>query len=508
MNQRWADWPLGVKALVVLTVPLVPFLLFGALVVSTAFDERTAQRDVTHTLEVKAHIATTTEMVMDAEAMVRGYALSRRPDTLERLNASSPRITAALADLGELIADNPTQVGRVQHLERLNADRPLAEIVQGVRAAPLPSWSGALERNRATVQEMRAIFGEMQATEDALLSQRGATATREWAFLVVSALLGAALAVCGGLLAARFFASGITRRLEEVQRNADRLARNEPLEPTADAGDELGQLSHRLRDVLALLTARIREAEEARQQLDARVAELAAVNNELEAFTYSVSHDLRSPLRHITGFASLLQRSAERSGTLDADERRWVTVIADAGRRMGCLIDDLLSFSRVGRAPVSMRRVDLNDVVREARREVMLDGDEGRINWRIGPLPDVTGDAGLLRLAFVNLLSNAVKYSRARTHPEIEVGANGGGGGETVVFVKDNGVGFDMQYASKLFGVFQRLHGADEFEGTGIGLANVRRIVQRHGGRAWGEGTPGEGATFFVALPAIGGPTA
>jgi PAS domain S-box-containing protein len=236
------------------------------------------------------------------------------------------------------------------------------------------------------------------------------------------------------------------------------------------------------------------------RDLQQHVDELAAVNHELEAFSYSVSHDLRAPLRHITGFAMLLEEASGES--LDADARRYLTTIVNAATRMGQLIDDLLSFSRVGRVPLAQHRVDLNALVRDAQKEVAADLNGRHVHWHFHELPTVDGDRAMLRLVFVNLLSNALKYSATRPRAEIEVGSTRGRNGEeAVIFVRDNGVGFDMQYAHKLFGVFQRLHRADEFEGTGIGLANVRRIVQRHGGRTWADGRPDAGATFYFSLP-------
>jgi PAS domain S-box-containing protein len=236
-------------------------------------------------------------------------------------------------------------------------------------------------------------------------------------------------------------------------------------------------------------------------ELKAHIAALAELNRELEAFSYSVSHDLRAPLRHITGFVGLLSRSA--TPKLDAEEQRRLQTIADAATRMGRLVDDLLAFSRMGRTALQKRRISLADIVRDARREIDNDPSNVRVTWKIGSLPDVEADAAMLRLVFVNLLSNAVKYSRGRPGPTVEIGVEGAGSDETVIFVRDNGVGFDMQYAGKLFGVFQRLHSSDEFEGTGIGLANVRRIINRHGGRTWAEGALNAGATFYFSLPQL-----
>jgi PAS domain S-box-containing protein len=229
-----------------------------------------------------------------------------------------------------------------------------------------------------------------------------------------------------------------------------------------------------------------------------RTAELEEANRELESFSYSVSHDLRAPLRHITGFAQLLEQRAQ--GVLDERSHHYLHTISEAARQGGRLVDDLLAFSRMGRAEVKKQRVALGALVDEVRRELAPEAEGRSITWRVEALPEVRADPALLHAVLKNLLSNALKYSRPVPQPLIEVGARREGA-ETVVWVRDNGVGFDMQYVGKLFGVFQRLHTAEEFEGTGIGLANVRRIIQRHGGRTWAEGQPGQGATFFFTLP-------
>jgi signal transduction histidine kinase len=273
--------------------------------------------------------------------------------------------------------------------------------------------------------------------------------------------------------------------------------------------DELGRLSVAFnamtqqvegahRDLEERVQQRTAKLEEATALLKRHVEELDAVNRELESFSYSVSHDLRAPLRHITGFAMMLRESA--SSALDSEGQRYLKTIVDAATRMGRLIDDLLAFSRVGRTQLARSPVDLNRLVQEARQEVSADINGRAVNWQVQDLPTVKGDPALLRLVFVNLLSNALKYSGRRPRTDIEVGVLPERDG-TVVFVRDNGVGFDMQYAHKLFGVFQRLHSNDDFEGTGIGLANVRRIVQRHGGRTWAEGAIDRGATFYISLP-------
>jgi PAS domain S-box-containing protein len=244
-------------------------------------------------------------------------------------------------------------------------------------------------------------------------------------------------------------------------------------------------------------------AEEALKRLNETLHEranaLLDVNQELEAFSYSVSHDLRTPLRHLDGFADLLRKHAQAH--LDEKGRHYLTVISSAAKRMGILIDDLLAFSRIGRAEFSRRPVSLHAVVEEVLRDFHSDVQERQIRWNISGLSHVVGDAAMLRLVFANLIGNALKYTRNRREAVIEIGHGVGREDEVVVFIRDNGVGFDPQYAHRLFGVFQRLHTDHQFEGNGIGLANVRRIIHRHGGRTWAEGRPDAGATFWFALP-------
>ena len=229
-----------------------------------------------------------------------------------------------------------------------------------------------------------------------------------------------------------------------------------------------------------------------------RVEELNLANKELEAFSYSVSHDLRAPLRHINGYVDLLL--SRFYDTLPDKARHYLDNIADSARQMGTLIDDLLQFSRTGRLELRQTNLDMNVIVQEVIGPIKQENRERNIEWRIASLPNVYGDHAMLRIVWTNLLSNALKFTRTKEKTIIEI--NVFDENEASVFsVCDNGVGFDMQYAQKLFGVFQRLHSIDEFEGTGIGLANVHRIILRHQGRTWANAEPDKGATFYFSIP-------
>jgi signal transduction histidine kinase len=247
----------------------------------------------------------------------------------------------------------------------------------------------------------------------------------------------------------------------------------------------------RLRAENAELTRRVRQ----------HAADLEEANKELEAFSYSVSHDLRAPLRAVDGFTSMVL--ARFSDQMPPDAKRLLLQVESSAKRMAQLIEDLLRFSRLSRQPLSKGRVSVSEMVGAIVQELRNEAGDREVEVRVGELPDVIGDASLLRQVFVNLLSNAFKFTR-KTKALIEVGCETGGP-ENIFFVRDNGAGFDMNYSQKLFTVFQRMHTEDQFEGTGVGLSIVQRIVQRHGGRIWPVAEVGKGATFHVALPKIGG---
>ena len=242
-----------------------------------------------------------------------------------------------------------------------------------------------------------------------------------------------------------------------------------------------------------------RLSEELEKRVAERTAQLEAANKELEAFSFSVSHDLRAPLRHIEGFVDIFLSSA-KAGSLEKESKRCLETIAESARQMGRLIDDLLAFSRTGRAELRKTPLDLTGLVRATVRHLRQDAAGRDIEWVVGHLPEVEADAALLRLVMANLIGNSLKFTRPRPRARIEIGSQSSPT-EHIIYVRDNGVGFDTRYAHKLFGVFQRLHRAADFEGTGVGLANVRRIIYRHGGRTWARGEVDRGATLYFSLP-------
>ncbi len=424
-----------------------------------------------------------------------GFLVVRRPlnggPTAELLNRLVGQ--GAVISLGNKAGDVWTDL--VKAIAPPPIDRSHPGVVQ--YAGPNGGSVGALTDIRGTPWSMWVEFPQalILAPARAFLERMSLIAL---GFVVLSAL---------GI---RMIAARITTPLQELTLASEAVASGDYARRVGiRRRDELGRLSVAFnamtqevegahRDLEERIRQRTAKLEEAGVLLKQRLEELDAANRELESFSYSVSHDLRAPLRHITGFAMMLRESA--TSTLDSEGQRFLTTIVDAATRMGRLIDDLLAFSRVGRTQLARSPVDLNRLIQEAKQEVCADINGRAVSWQVQDLPTVKADPALLRLVFVNLLSNALKYSAKRPQTEIEVGVMPERD-DTVVFVRDNGVGFDMQYAHKLFGVFQRLHSNDEFEGTGIGLANVRRIVQRHGGRTWAEGAINRGATFYVSLP-------
>jgi signal transduction histidine kinase len=312
------------------------------------------------------------------------------------------------------------------------------------------------------------------------------------------AVLVVVLASVVAYLLSRMVQREISHPILELAQTAQAVSvrRDYAVRASRHGEDELGMLT----DAFNHMLAQIQEQNEGlERRVQERTAELEAANDELEAFGSSAAHDLRTPLRAITGFADVLLDP--RAKIPPEEAQRYIRLIRDGSGQMSELIDDLLAFSRLGRQALARQTVDLTALCADVQRELARTPGTRPVEWRLHPLTPAEGDPALLRLVFVNLLSNALKYTQPHTAPMIEVGmAPEAAQGAPVYFVRDNGVGFDMRDADKLFGVFQRLHPAHEFEGTGVGLATVRRIVERHGGCIWAEAKPDSGATFFFTL--------
>jgi signal transduction histidine kinase len=334
------------------------------------------------------------------------------------------------------------------------------------------------------------LFVIVEFPDQALLAQ----ANR---FLRRMILIGIVLFVIG-LGGAFALSRNITRPLHSLTEAASAISSGEYSRQVHIGGnDELGKLA----GAFNTMAVQVRDSQRAlEQRVQERTSQLEVANKELESFSYSVSHDLRAPLRAIDGFSRILNE--DYAAQLPQEAQRYLDLIRSNAKQMGRLVDDLLNFSRLGRQALQKQSVRPADLARQVLDELQSEQQGRKVNISIGELPVIQADPSLLKQVYVNLLSNALKYTRVRDEAEIEVGATNanGNGGDTVYYVRDNGAGFDMQYANKLFGVFQRLHRAEEFEGTGVGLAIVQRIVQRHGGRVWAEAEVNQGATFSFTL--------
>ena len=324
---------------------------------------------------------------------------------------------------------------------------------------------------------------------------------------ILSAVIVLIVAVLGGL-----FTLQITRPIRLLVKEIKEIGKgNLDYQIKTTREGEIGDLSRAFSDMTENLkkvmvsNERLIEEVDGRKSAEKRLVVLNETleisNKELESFSYSVSHDLRAPLRHVAGFVELLNNNLQE--TLDAQSRHYLEVISKATNDMGQLIDDLLSFSRIGKTVIESRKVDLNLLIKQVIETFEPELDRRSIEWDIGKLPDVNGDTEMLRLVLSNLVSNALKFTSLKTSARIEIGSKPDpeNTNQVVFYIKDNGAGFDMQYREKLFGVFQRLHSQKVFQGTGIGLANVKRVILRHGGKVWAEGVLDKGAVFYFALP-------
>lgn len=418
------------------------------------------------------------------------FLVSRGPQALNRWTLKTAEVGGHLKRLSQL----PLKGSKTKHLQRMNHNFKASSLLLGrivdLRQVTVATPSGrtvagAIEQ-RLTNQLLVDVYLLSDSTKQLLLEARNDTVQARNQLLLLLCL--STLALGFTVSYSNFF---LNRRL------ADRIVK------LRDGLVELsaGRLGSRLQvagdDELSELAQEVNTMAE---KLEQSYELLELSNHELEAFSYSVSHDLRAPLRHLIGFVELLGRVD--NSELDEKSKHYLEVISSSAKKMGRLIDDLLAFSRIGHAELTRSLVNLSAIAREVVEEISKDLPPGdATQWRLGSLPTVTGDRAMLRLVFVNLVSNAVKFTRGRASPLIELGALPLDGPLRTLFVRDNGVGFNMKYVDKLFCLFQRLHSTEEFEGTGVGLANVRRIIDRHGGTTWAEGELDKGATFYFTIP-------
>jgi signal transduction histidine kinase len=395
-----------------------------------------------------------------AESAQRSFVLTGQDGSLEVYETSVDKLGRDVKTVRDLTSDSPGQQQAISRLEPLIAGR-VAELADGITLRKQNGVSGVEALTQGNEHEvwMDLIGAEitgMRLTEAQLLSKRLDLAKASTRRVKIVIVCGNALAILILLLAARM-----------IDRESGRRNRAEQ------------NLKH------------------SNEQLGRRSAELSDANIELESFAYSVAHDLRAPLRHIAGYSNVLVE--DYGPQLDAEALRCLGKIEDGANKMGRLVDDLLHLSKVGQQKLSIRQTPLGFLLAQVIEDLAPECSGRDLIWRVGDLFSAECDPGLIKQVFVNLLSNAVKYTRTREHAVIEVG-QARQNDEQVVFVRDNGVGFDMQYVGKLFGVFQRLHKEGDFEGTGVGLAIVQRIIRKHGGRIWVVAELNRGATFFFTL--------
>lgn len=427
-------------------------------------------------------------LIVDIETGTRGYMLTEEQRFLASSVAAFQGIPFELRRLAALV---PSQHGRaaVARLERRAAlvmayhDDVRRRVANGELDLALAATRAG--RGKALMDAFRTEMDRFLRAEESLDAAR-ATASLGWSHRIVQALAtGSAATIVLTLVLVAAFGRSIAARFQVLVENTARFERGQPLHAAQPGTDEIAEVDRHFHAMAAAVTKGRRELESA--------------NQELEAFSYSVSHDLRAPLRAVNGYAQMLEE--DYAGTLDADGRRYLATIRAEAHRMGALIDDLLSFSRIGRGQVRMQPVDMAMLARNVFAEIEAAAPGRTMRLACGELPPAMGDESMIRQVLVNLLTNAVKFSALRPETVVEVGAEAGDDMHHY-WVRDYGAGFDPRYTHKLFGVFQRLHDSAEFEGTGVGLAIVKRVVERHGGHVRAEAAVDQGACFHFTLPA------
>ncbi|HTA21851.1 MAG TPA: CHASE3 domain-containing protein [Polyangia bacterium] len=461
----------------VLVVPLLLLVVLAAALVAQVRALVDATEWIDHTDEVIATASRLERLCVDMETGVRGYLLMHDPVFRAPYEDARRELDPVLATLAALVSDNPPQRARVVTIRAaIGRWIPIAEAALARREEAdwqvgVPAQREARER----FEDLRRQFDALRAGEARLRDERTATA-RAAARRTTRVTIGAALLLGLGLaLAGARLLGGVVRQYGAL------------LDAERERSRALAALEVALRDLNADLEGQVRR----------RTADLSASNRELESFCYAVSHDLRSPLRGIAGFAQVL--IDDYGPTIDAEGRRHLERVRSGALRMSQLIDDLLGLSRVTRSPLAKQLVDLGALAAAIVERRRADDETRSVDVVVTRPMLASGDARLLEIALENLVDNAWKYTRLTASPRIEIGVDGAAT-PAVYHVRDNGAGFDMAFAGKLFQPFQRLHSEAAFEGTGIGLATVQRVIERHGGVVWANATPGRGAEIFFTL--------
>jgi signal transduction histidine kinase len=503
----WVNLPIRYKGLFVIALPIIG--IAATILVRIPFAEQ--QRATTALLERSATMHDLAQelqlALLEAEAGANGLVWTRDPVFLTRYRAAPPRFHFALDALDRVMAAEPER--SLYDRVALHARRRMqlaAEVVELAEKGVEPADPGLQSRrtqSQAAISASSATLEQLLVTEQQKLqaSQADLQRIRERLAPIIWITLGGGFA--GALAAMWLFATGIARRMAAVERNAERLAQGVPLRRESSRGrDEIGRLDRALRRAGIMIRMRDRELRSLNTSLERSLHEQQILNKELEAFSYSVSHDLRAPLRSIDGFAQALRE--DWGDRLDETGQDHLSRVRNAAQRMGRLIDDLLKLSRLSRAQVQRIDVNLAQIAHDITRELEERNPMRKVDWAIDDDLRANCDPSLARIVLENLLGNAWKFTSKTPDARIEFTKLPDTDPPTFV-IRDNGAGFDMQYADKLFAPFQRLHGECEFPGTGIGLATVQRIVHKHGGEVSTRAEVGRGAAFYFSFePADG----
>ena len=483
-------------------IALLLLLVAGfALGIRNGYETRRMNQWVSRTQETLTESASVRLTRLRMRSDLWFYRATEREEFRSRYELERAKLQASMARLSKLAADNEIQFDAIKRINEAIQEQVML-LDQALEKAQLAKQSGGAQESTGVIptdDKLTSMMDKFEEEERRLFAERSAEAQRSarWTIRLLSILGGLS---CGALLLAGYHVQREILSRAEIEAGLRRA--RELLGTQLD--QQRSDLHHAVEDLSAQILAR-NAAEAGLKQLNneletrvaARTKELKEMNQELESFNYSVSHDLRAPLRHMDGFSRILEE--EFSEELSVEARHYLGRIRMAAKQMSNLVDDLLQLARFGRQSVKYEAVNLNRMIDETIAACAAEEEERQITWQIAELPVVEADPGLMRQVFANLISNALKFTKNKNPAVIEIGCQRSER-EVVLFVKDNGAGFDPKYSDKLFGVFQRLHRQDEFEGTGIGLAIVARIVHRHGGRVWAEGQPDRGATIYFSL--------